>query len=54
MQCMFLLQPVRKKRPFIDKKNAITFHLVHRSQQDPFVVSEEASKHVLVPEKEKV
>ncbi|XP_045159962.1 protein LTV1 homolog [Mercenaria mercenaria] len=41
--------PVRKKKQFIDKKNAITFHLVHRSQQDPLVASEDASKHVLVP-----
>lgn len=45
--------PVRKKKKFIDKKNAITFHLVHRSQQDPLVASEDASKHVLVPEGEK-
>lgn len=45
--------PVRKKKQFIDKKNAITFHLVHRSQKDPLQASEEASKHVLVPEGEK-
>lgn len=49
-----ILQPVRKKKQFIDKKNAITFHLVHRSQKDPLQASEEASKHVLVPEGEKV
>ena len=28
----------------------MTFHLVHRSQKDPLQASEEASKHVLVPE----
>ncbi|OWF46212.1 protein LTV1 homolog [Mizuhopecten yessoensis] len=37
-----------KKKPFIDKKNAVTFHLVHRSQKDPLQASEEASKHVLL------
>lgn len=40
--------PVKKKQ-FIDKKNAVTFHLVHRSQRDPLQASEEASKHVLLP-----
>lgn len=38
----------RHKKKFIDKKNAITFHLVHRSQQDPMLVSED-SQHVLLP-----
>ncbi|XP_033737224.1 protein LTV1 homolog isoform X2 [Pecten maximus] len=37
-----------KKKPFIDKKNAVTFHLVHRSQKDPLQASEDASKHVLL------
>ncbi|XP_060072286.1 protein LTV1 homolog [Ylistrum balloti] len=37
-----------RKKPFIDKKNAVTFHLVHRSQKDPLQASEEASKHVLL------
>lgn len=41
--------PSRKKK-FINKKEAVTFHLVHRSQKDPLQASEEASKHVLVPE----
>lgn len=42
-----LFQPKTKKR-FIDKKNAVTFHLVHRSQQDPLVADETAPQHVLV------
>lgn len=40
--------PGKKKKPFIDKKNAVTFHLVHRSQKDPLQASEDASKHVLL------
>ncbi|WAR23534.1 LTV1-like protein [Mya arenaria] len=44
--------PARKKK-FINKKDAVTFHLVHRSQQDPMLVSTEASQHVLVEGKEK-
>ncbi|XP_067033172.1 protein LTV1 homolog [Acropora muricata] len=39
----------RRKKPFIDKKNAVTFHLVHRSQKDPLQADEESSKHVLLP-----
>ncbi|GAB1610296.1 protein LTV1 homolog [Argonauta hians] len=39
----------RHKTKFIDKKNAVTFHLVHRSQQDPMLVSEDASHFVLLP-----
>ena len=42
------LQPGKKKK-FINKKEAVSFHLVHRSQKDPLQASEEASKHVLVP-----
>lgn len=38
-----------KKKKFIDKKNSITFHLVHRSQKDPLTADERAPKHVLVP-----
>lgn len=45
----FLLQPKHKKK-FIDKKNAVTFHLVHRSQHDPLVTDETAPQHVLVAE----
>lgn len=37
------------KKKFIDKKNAITFHLVHRSQKDPLLVDENAPQHVLKP-----
>lgn len=38
-----------KKKKFIDKKKAITFRLVHRSQQDPLIADETAPQHVLVP-----
>ncbi|KAF6208339.1 hypothetical protein GE061_016793 [Apolygus lucorum] len=37
----------RKKRKFIDKKNAVTFRLVHRSQKDPLTADENAPKRVL-------
>lgn len=37
-----------KTKKFIDKKNAVTFHLVHRSQQDPLITDETAPQHVLV------
>ncbi|KAL5021125.1 hypothetical protein ScPMuIL_000280 [Solemya velum] len=40
-----------KKKKFIDKKNAVTFHLVHRSQKDPLQASDDASKHVLTEAK---
>ncbi|GJQ82440.1 hypothetical protein Trydic_g11854 [Trypoxylus dichotomus] len=40
-----------KKKKFIDRKNAVTFHLVHRSQQDPLVADENAPQRVLIPEK---
>ncbi|XP_046386670.1 protein LTV1 homolog [Ischnura elegans] len=42
-----------KKKKFIDKKNAITFHLVHRSQKDPLTADERAPKRVLVPLEQK-
>ncbi|RZF37679.1 hypothetical protein LSTR_LSTR003090 [Laodelphax striatellus] len=45
-------KPKQKKR-FIDKKNAVTFHLVHRSQQDPLVTDEKAPQHVLVQQETK-
>ncbi|XP_077302783.1 LTV1 ribosome biogenesis factor isoform X2 [Arctopsyche grandis] len=38
----------KTKKKFIDKKNAVTFHLVHRSQRDPLVADETAPQHVLV------
>lgn len=40
---------MRKKRQFIDKKKAITFRLVSRSQQDPLIVDETAPQNVLIP-----
>lgn len=42
-------QPRGKTKRFIDKKNAVTFHLVHRSQKDPLVADETAPQRVLVP-----
>ncbi|XP_046899987.1 protein LTV1 homolog [Hypomesus transpacificus] len=41
--------PHRKKKSFIQKKNAVTFHLVHRSQRDPLAADEKAPQHVLLP-----
>ncbi|XP_036393384.1 protein LTV1 homolog [Megalops cyprinoides] len=41
--------PHRKKKSFIEKKKAVTFHLVHRSQRDPLVADEKAPQHVLLP-----
>ncbi|XP_014479763.1 PREDICTED: protein LTV1 homolog [Dinoponera quadriceps] len=41
--------PKGKTRRFIDKKNSVTFHLVHRSQKDPLVADETAPQRVLVP-----
>lgn len=43
------MQPKGKTKKFIDKKNAVTFHLVHRSQKDPLVADETAPQRVLVP-----
>lgn len=42
-------QPKGKTRKFIDKKNSVTFHLVHRSQKDPLIADETAPQRVLVP-----
>jgi len=39
----------RTKKRFIDKNNAITFCLVHRSQRDPLVADESAPQKVLLP-----
>lgn len=36
-----------KRQQFINKKNAVTFHLVHRSQRDPLQADDESSKFVL-------
>ncbi|CAK9830405.1 Protein LTV1 homolog [Anthophora retusa] len=41
--------PKGKTRKFIDKKNSVTFHLVHRSQKDPLIADETAPQRVLVP-----
>ncbi|KAH7973472.1 hypothetical protein HPB49_001439 [Dermacentor silvarum] len=41
-------QPGGKRKKFIDKKNAVTFQLVHRSQKDPLQADETAPKHVLL------
>ncbi|XP_068894561.1 protein LTV1 homolog [Tenebrio molitor] len=39
----------KKTRKFIDKKKAISFQLVHRSQQDPLIADENAPQRVLLP-----
>ncbi|KAG8444307.1 hypothetical protein GDO86_009477 [Hymenochirus boettgeri] len=41
--------PHRKKKPFIEKNKAVTFHLVHRSQRDPLAADETAPQRVLLP-----
>jgi len=38
----------KKKHPFIDKKTAHKFNVVHRSQRDPLQADAESSQHVLV------
>lgn len=43
--------PGGKRKKFIDKKNAVTFQLVHRSQKDPLQADETAPKHVLLEKK---
>lgn len=48
---MHILQPKGNKRSFIDKKKAVSFHLVHRSQRDPLITDETAPQHVLVESK---
>jgi len=42
-------KPKNKKTSFIDKKNSVSFHLVHRSQQDPLAADDEAPQRVLQP-----
>ncbi|KAM9233795.1 protein LTV1 homolog [Dugong dugon] len=44
--------PHRKKKPFIEKKKAVSFHLVHRSQRDPLAADETAPQRVLLPTQE--
>ncbi|XP_025414210.1 protein LTV1 homolog [Sipha flava] len=41
----------KTKKKFIEKKNSVTFHVVHRSQHDPLVADETAPQNVLVPQK---
>ncbi|XP_076296798.1 LTV1 ribosome biogenesis factor isoform X2 [Lasioglossum baleicum] len=41
--------PRCKAKKFIDKKNSVSFHLVHRSQKDPLIADENAPQRVLVP-----
>ncbi|XP_062429729.1 protein LTV1 homolog [Rhea pennata] len=41
--------PHKRKKPFIEKKKAVTFHLVHRSQRDPLVADDTAPQRVLLP-----
>ncbi|XP_001380991.2 protein LTV1 homolog [Monodelphis domestica] len=41
--------PHKKKKPFIDKKKAVSFHLVHRSQRDPLAADDTAPQRVLLP-----
>lgn len=43
------MQPHKKKKPFIEKKKAVTFHLVHRSQRDPLAADDTAPQRVLLP-----
>jgi protein LTV1 len=37
------------RRKFLNKKKAITFQLVHRSQHDPLIVDDTVGERVLVP-----
>ncbi|CAK1543476.1 unnamed protein product [Leptosia nina] len=39
----------KAKKKFIDRKKAVTFNLVHRSQRDPLAADETAPQRVLVP-----
>lgn len=47
---LFLLLQPKNKKKFIEKKNALTFHVVHRSQHDPLITDQTAPQHVLVPQ----
>ncbi|XP_065055701.1 protein LTV1 homolog [Rhopilema esculentum] len=39
----------KNKKPFIDKKRSVRFHLVHRDQRDPLQADPDASEFVLHP-----
>uniref|UniRef100_A0A8C5L7X2 Protein LTV1 homolog n=1 Tax=Jaculus jaculus TaxID=51337 RepID=A0A8C5L7X2_JACJA len=41
--------PHRKKKPFIEKKKAVSFHLVHWIQRDPLAVDKTVPQRVLLP-----
>ncbi|NXA52896.1 LTV1 protein, partial [Nothocercus julius] len=43
-----------KKKPFIEKKKAVTFHLVHRSQRDPLAADDTAPQRVLLPTQKQI
>lgn len=43
---LYLYLPMGKK-PFIDRKQAKHYHVVHRSQRDPLIHDAEASDRVL-------
>lgn len=40
--------PKKTRKRFVDKKNSVTFHVVHRSQHDPLITDETAPQRVLV------
>jgi len=42
-------KPKSKKTAFIDKKNSVTFQLVHRSQKDALAADEDAPQRLLMP-----
>lgn len=41
--------PKGKSKKFIDKKNSVTFQLVHRSQRDPLIADDDAPLRILRP-----
>ena len=45
-------QPKGKVKKFIDKKNSVTFQLVHRSQKDPLAADEDAPQRIFMPVEE--
>jgi protein LTV1 len=44
-----LLKSKKSTKNILDKRNSVTFQLVHRSQKDPLVADETAPQRVLVP-----
>eukprot|EP00112_Aurelia_sp_Birch-Aquarium-sp1_P010362 Seg2216.3 transcript_id=Seg2216.3/GoldUCD/mRNA.D3Y31 product="Protein LTV1-like" protein_id=Seg2216.3/GoldUCD/D3Y31 len=43
----------KNKKPFIDKKKSVKFHLVHRDQRDPLQADSDAPERVLLQAEEK-